>query len=1091
MPGGAEEELPFGGGTAAWLDYFASVTGCKALVEEYLKLTHDYSSVRELYDPYDSKAVERMLLEMLLQKFRDLNGQTSPIEEDSSGDTDADDVMTAPLSLPVYMALTDKHFDMVTQVLSHAVENITKDKKAAQALTDQIINSRDDIVTLLLPKQSTQLAKADDEGESSPNESSSEPVAACHTKRGGDDAQAKQVLGLDFAPTNVPPHRRREMLACLFIFTMQLGSILLACVALYYWRKTWPFIIAYTTYVYIDTKYYARHIRPVSKFFRDSPLMKNFAKYFPVHLIRDEPASTSFSPKRSYMIGYHPHGILSIGAATAYGTDASGFDQKFPGITPRLCTLTVNTNMPFMREMILREGMIDSSARSIKQYLSVPGQAVVLVLGGAAEALDTKAGRYVLTIRRRKGFFRIAIQKGAPLVPSFGFGENDLWDTSLQPVSATSWVRRLQDWMYKKLTFSTPIFSGRGVFTYNFGMLPFRRPVYTVVGEPIEVAQKDHPTSDDIEALKERYITALRALFDKWKAGLLFMSSFADSPRTALEVAADATTDENDKENKTVDVMAAVHKLFTRMERQIEISQPANTIHYIVDTLCRYYPEHLHGFASIWSMDPDVQREKIDVVNFFRVNKMSAQIAAHFINAGYDTVETLESLTPDDLQDIEAFNDAKWLPGHKVRLVQLFSDIQDRVRQYKSDCTALIAPYMPRPPTVASVALPTPRVISTPAGPTSGLATSTQLMSSSFYGGYSSAPHPPQTARYISATAGPPSYVMSPGHSTRTTRVVTSSGILPYSARGSRMSTAVPSATGAWANTSRDISTTIIRSGPDSGAASIPFRMDLDPAQVRSLLLRQDEWSSGVMFDGDTGRIIASTAPLPGEADTSATTSLGSTPSEASNSTPLDYSRLAANVKGMIKAYSPADKGQAALSDGVDWLGMRFDVHAFYPPLLYGRQSLAEEGDDISPEMESTVGVAACNGLRNDVPIILVITYSLPVLSSRAVPQMIGFFREHRGIASDARRSTLVKVEKWMASDEKEEDAKGIGLRSQHTQSENNEIPANSLVEGGHRSVPSRTRGDAYEYQVKGEEALKGHAELASGYHSEVATKSS
>lgn len=49
-------------------------------------------------------------------------------------------------------------------------------------------------------------------------------------------------------------------------------------------------------------------------------------------------------------------------------------------------------------------------------------------------------------------------------------------------------------------------------------------------------------------------------------------------------------------------------------------------------------PEHLRGFAAIWSMDPDVQREKIDVANFFRVNKMSAEIAAHFISAGYDTV---------------------------------------------------------------------------------------------------------------------------------------------------------------------------------------------------------------------------------------------------------------------------------------------------------------------------------------------------------------------------------------------------------------------------------------------------------------------
>ncbi|KAF4652179.1 diacylglycerol O-acyltransferase 1, partial [Perkinsus chesapeaki] len=372
LPGGAEEELPYGQSTTAWLDYFASVTGCKALVEEYLKLTHDYSSVRELYDPYDPVAVERMLLEMLLQRFRDLNGQTSPIEEDSAGETDSDDIMTAPLSLPVYTALTEKHFDMVTQVLSHAFENITKDKKVAQALIDQTINNRYDIVTLLLPKQNTPLVEKEvaKGGEASPNEASSEPVEACHNKRGGADAQAKQVLGLDFAPTNVPPHRRREMLACLFIFTMQLASVLLACAAVYYWRKTWPFIVAYTTYVYIDTKYYEGHIRPVSKFLRNSPIMRNFAKYFPVYLIRDQPASTSFSPKRSYMIGYHPHGILSIGAATAYGTDCSGFDQKFPGIMPRLCTLSVNTNMPFMREMILREGVIDCLGRFCS--LSVP-----------------------------------------------------------------------------------------------------------------------------------------------------------------------------------------------------------------------------------------------------------------------------------------------------------------------------------------------------------------------------------------------------------------------------------------------------------------------------------------------------------------------------------------------------------------------------------------------------------------------------------------------------------------------------------------------------------------------------------------------
>ncbi|EER03990.1 conserved hypothetical protein [Perkinsus marinus ATCC 50983] len=146
------------------------------------------------------------------------------------------------------------------------------------------------------------------------------------------------------------------------------------------------------------------------------------------------------------------------------------------------------------------------------------------------------------------------------------------------------------------------------------------------------------------------------------------MSSFTNSPKSAVEVANTSMEDNSRSEKKTGDVMEAVHKLFHRLERQIEMTKPANTIHYIVDMLCHYYPEHLRGFAAIWSMDPDVQREKIDVANFFRVNKMSAEIAAHFISAGYDTVETLESLTPGDLQDIEAFSKAKWLPGHKVTI---------------------------------------------------------------------------------------------------------------------------------------------------------------------------------------------------------------------------------------------------------------------------------------------------------------------------------------------------------------------------------------------------------------------------------------
>merc|ERR1719491_2702680 len=129
--------------------------------------------------------------------------------------------------------------------------------------------------------------------------------------------------------------------------------------------------------------------------------------------------------------------------------------------------------------------------------------------------------------------------------------------------------------------------------------------------------------------------------------------------------------------------MAAVAQLFARLSQEIEEQQPPNCIHFVVNFLCKHYPEHLHGFASIWNMDPDLERERHEVVNFFKSHKISTAVAAHFTNAGYDTLDTLTTLSPDQLVDVEAFNNVKWLPGHKVRLQQIFGEISARVRAYR------------------------------------------------------------------------------------------------------------------------------------------------------------------------------------------------------------------------------------------------------------------------------------------------------------------------------------------------------------------------------------------------------------------------
>ncbi len=63
-------------------------------------------------------------------------------------------------------------------------------------------------------------------------------------------------------------------------------------------------------------------------------------------------------------------------------------------------------------------------------------------------------------------------------MPCFSFGENDLFDQVNNPEgSMLKWVQRH---LTKLLGFSVPIFQGRGIFNYTFGLLPRRRPITTV-----------------------------------------------------------------------------------------------------------------------------------------------------------------------------------------------------------------------------------------------------------------------------------------------------------------------------------------------------------------------------------------------------------------------------------------------------------------------------------------------------------------------------------------------------------------------------------------------------------------------------------
>lgn len=96
-----------------------------------------------------------------------------------------------------------------------------------------------------------------------------------------------------------------------------------------------------------------------------------------------------------------------------FATESIGFSEVYPGIVPHLLTLASNFRIPFYRDILLALGICSVSKQSCSNILKGgPGQAITIVVGGAAESLSARPGTADLTLRKRLGFIKVAIQHG-------------------------------------------------------------------------------------------------------------------------------------------------------------------------------------------------------------------------------------------------------------------------------------------------------------------------------------------------------------------------------------------------------------------------------------------------------------------------------------------------------------------------------------------------------------------------------------------------------------------------------------------------------------------------------------------------------
>mmetsp|Transcript_2714 Transcript_2714/g.3867 ORF Transcript_2714/g.3867 Transcript_2714/m.3867 type:complete len:187 (-) Transcript_2714:323-883(-) len=166
-------------------------------------------------------------------------------------------------------------------------------------------------------------------------------------------------------------------------------------------------------------------------------------------------------------------------------------------------------HVPFLRQIYSWAGSLPVDKGTFLSRLNA-GKAVAFCPGGVQESLmlDPKKPRdLALYLRNRKGFIKLALQTGSPIVPVFGFhldGTFGYW------FPRGAWIERLS----RAIGFLPLFYWGR--FRIPFG-IPYPKKLTIVVGSPIDIPKTDEVTSEKIDEYHKLFVDELMKLFDRHK----------------------------------------------------------------------------------------------------------------------------------------------------------------------------------------------------------------------------------------------------------------------------------------------------------------------------------------------------------------------------------------------------------------------------------------------------------------------------------------------------------------------------------------------------------------------------------------------
>ena len=329
----------------------------------------------------------------------------------------------------------------------------------------------------------------------------------------------KPVLESCCSPVT-PLQRRLQTLAIAFHISTIPGFIILTLFLLSF-PIFWILLIPYFIYYIFDrTPANGNIYKRYSPWFRSLPIWTYLCDYFPLKLHKScELTPTFTNPNKRfsatgprYIFGYHPHGIGALGAFATFATEGCGWSKLFPGIPVSLLTIVTQFQSPLYRDYLMALGITSVSKKNALKVLGT-NQSICIVVGGVRESLLGSTDSIELILNKRKGFIKLALQAGnVSLVPVFGFGETKCF--KVYETEKGSVLNKIQIWVKQKVGFTIPIFFARGLFNYDFGLIPFRTPLDVVVGKPIYIKERhDHPSQTMIDHYHQLYVDELKSIY--------------------------------------------------------------------------------------------------------------------------------------------------------------------------------------------------------------------------------------------------------------------------------------------------------------------------------------------------------------------------------------------------------------------------------------------------------------------------------------------------------------------------------------------------------------------------------------------------